>query len=81
MSERLELLIRNGSVVTPEGVSRADLAVVGGRIVEVSSSITDSAVLEIDAAGFIKMNMRVEDARKNMQPGRVYFQNRRIGNR
>ena len=51
MSDRLELLIRNGSVVTPEGVSRADLAVAGGRIVQVSSSITDAAIQEIDATG------------------------------
>ncbi len=51
MSDRLDLIIRHGSVVTPEGVSRADLAVAGGRIVQVAASITDSAAQEIDATG------------------------------
>jgi len=51
MSERLDLLIRQGLVVTPEGVQRKDVGVLRGRIVRVAEAISDAAVAEIDATG------------------------------
>ena len=51
MSSQLDLIVRHGSIVTPDGVRRADLGVAAGRIVNVAASIADSAGEEIDATG------------------------------
>jgi len=51
MNSRLELIVRGGLVVAPEGVQRADLGIAEGRIVKVSGVITDRALEEIDATG------------------------------
>jgi allantoinase len=51
MSDRLDLLVRGGSVVTPEGVQRMDLGIAAGRIVKLAAAITDAAAEEIDATG------------------------------
>jgi allantoinase len=50
MSSQLDLLIRGGDVVTPEGVRRADVGVSEGRIVKIGP-IADSAAEVIEAAG------------------------------
>jgi allantoinase len=49
MNPELELLIRGGRVVTPEGIHNADVGVSGGRIVKVAPEIPDAAVTVIDA--------------------------------
>jgi allantoinase len=51
VSSKIDLLIRNGSVVTPEGVSRAEVAVAGGKIVQVAASIAEPAGEVVDATG------------------------------
>ena len=51
MSSQLDLIIRGGSVVTPEGIQRADVGVAEGRIIKMAASIADSASDEIDATG------------------------------
>jgi allantoinase len=51
MSSRLDLVIRNGSVVTPEGVQRSDVGIEGGRIAKLAANIPDAAFEEIDATG------------------------------
>ena len=51
MSRDLDLLIRGGSVVTPEGVQVLDLGVADGRIVAVGANVAGSAAEEIDATG------------------------------
>jgi allantoinase len=48
---RLDLLIRGGKVVTPEGVIRADIAVQRGKIVQVSPNIGDDAITTLNATG------------------------------
>ena len=48
---RLDLIIRNGSVVTPELVRVFDLGILGGHIVKVAPTITEAAGEEIDATG------------------------------
>src|SRR5215208_3880991 len=48
---RFDLLVRGGMVVTPDGASVADVAVIDGSIVEVFPEITGSAGEEIDARG------------------------------
>lgn len=46
-----DLIIRHGSVVTPEGVTKADVAVVGGVIEAVGAVVPGPAREEIDATG------------------------------
>ena len=46
-----DLLIRDGEVVTPDGVRRADIAVENGTIVEVSPGLRGAARETIDASG------------------------------
>jgi allantoinase len=47
----LELVVRAGSIVTPEGLQRADLAVALGTIVKIAPKITDAALQTLDATG------------------------------
>ncbi len=49
--ERLELIVRGGKIVTPEGVRTADLGVRLGRIAEIAPTIAESGMTEIDATG------------------------------
>lgn len=51
MSSELDLIIRGGKLVTPEGLRRADLGVVHGRIAEIAPSIAAAGGSEIDADG------------------------------
>ena len=48
---RWDAIIRGGSVVTPEGVVRADLAIADGRIAELAPEIAGAAGEEIDGVG------------------------------
>jgi len=49
MDSALELVIRGGSLVTPDGVRRADLGVAEGRIVRIAPAIPESGAAELDA--------------------------------
>ncbi len=50
MSE-LELIVRGGTLVNPDGLARADLGVVAGRIVRVAPEISDDAPVIVEAEG------------------------------
>ena len=47
----LDLIVRGGRVVTPEGVRQADVAVDDGVIVSVEPELTETAQAEIDVSG------------------------------
>jgi allantoinase len=49
--ERLDLVVRGGWLVTPEGIRRADLAVMHGKIVLIAPEISEDAVATLDAEG------------------------------
>jgi len=49
--ERLELLVRGGSIVTPDGIVAADLAVLRGKIVQMAPAIAEEADTTLDATG------------------------------
>lgn len=51
MSSELDLIVRGGTLVTPDGLQRADLAVAGERIVRLAPEISDPAAAELDATG------------------------------
>lgn len=50
-NSRLELVVRGGRLVTPEGVFRADFAVALGRIVKLAPKLADEAEVTLDAKG------------------------------
>ncbi len=47
----LDLIVRGGTLVTPEGLQQADLGVEGGRIAVIAPEITESARQEVSAQG------------------------------
>jgi len=51
MSAALDLLIRHGEVVTPEGVLRADVGIAEGRIALIAPAIVEGAAEVVDANG------------------------------
>lgn len=49
--ERLDLIVRRGRVVTPDGILDAEIGIVRGKIVRLSPRVTDEAEAELDARG------------------------------
>ncbi|MDB6128089.1 MAG: allB [Verrucomicrobia bacterium] len=50
-TERLDLVVRGGQVVTPTGVRCGDLGIFAGKIVQVAPEITEDANATLDATG------------------------------
>ncbi|MEO7412302.1 MAG: allantoinase AllB [Opitutaceae bacterium] len=50
-ADRLDLIVRGGKLVTPDGVRRADLGVLRGKIVQIAPEITDAAAATLNAKG------------------------------
>jgi allantoinase len=69
-----DLLIRNGTLVTPDGVVRSDLIVVEGRIVALGPELAGAATEEIDAGG-LHIFPGVIDAHVHFnEPGRTEWE-------
>lgn len=51
MSSQFDLIIRGGSVVTPEGVLVADIGIAEGKFAAIAPQLAESADCELDAAG------------------------------
>lgn len=51
MSSDLEVVVRGGRVVTPEGVARADVGIAGGKFVRIAAEIEEDGASELDADG------------------------------
>ena len=49
----MDLLIKNGTIVTAEGAYRADIAVEAGKIAVIGTSLSVPAVQTVDAAGML----------------------------
>jgi len=49
--EALDLVVRGGRVVTPDGVQAAELGILHGKIVRVAPEVTDPTHATLDAAG------------------------------
>lgn len=74
MSSQYELVIRGGSVVTPEGVAVADVGVAGGKIVAVQDRIREAAAREVEARG-LHVFPGVLDAHVHFnEPGRAEWE-------
>ncbi|MGA7730313.1 MAG: allantoinase [Chloroflexia bacterium] len=76
-----DLIIRNGTLVTPHGIDMVDVAVEGGRIVELGSQVESGAREEIDAAG-LHVFPGVIDAHLHFnEPGRADWEGFQTGSR
>ncbi|MDI1319078.1 MAG: hypothetical protein PSW75_02650, partial [bacterium] len=49
--ETLDLVVRGGRVVTPEGVHDLEIGILEGKIVRLAPEVTDPTHAELDAAG------------------------------
>jgi allantoinase len=69
-----DLIIRNGTLVTAEGISQADLASAGGQIVAIAPEIEGTSSEEIDARG-MHIFPGVIDAHLHFNdPGRAHWE-------
>ena len=74
MSSQPNLIIRGGSVVTPEGVARADVAIADGHFVQIAPGIRESAAEEINARG-LHLFPGILDAHVHFnEPGRTEWE-------
>ncbi len=76
-----DLIIRNGTLVTAEGISQADLAIVGGQIVAIAPELEGTSNEEIDARG-MHIFPGVIDAHLHFNdPGRAHWEGFATGTR
>lgn len=71
MSGGADLLVRGGTVVTPAGAVRADLAVSGGRISRIAPCIAEEARETVDAAGLHVIAGIIDSHVHFNEPGRT----------
>ena len=75
----LDLIIRNGQVVTTEAVESLDIGVKDGVIVRLSNRIEEPAREEIDAAGEYVLPGMVDPHMHLSEPGRTEWEGYRTG--
>jgi allantoinase len=51
MSSALDLVVRGGRVVTPEGIAPVEIGILDERVVKIAPEITDDAAATLDASG------------------------------
>ena len=51
MSSEIDLIVRGGLIVTPEGITQGDVAIAGGRFVRIEPEIDAEAAAELEADG------------------------------
>ena len=67
---RIDLIVRGGKVVTPDGISRADVAVQRGKIVKIAPAIEDDAAEAVNAKGGYVMPGVIDAHVHFNEPGR-----------
>jgi allantoinase len=72
--ERLDLVVRGGRVVTPDGILEADLGIREGKIVQVAPEITDDANDTLDAAGRYVFPGIIDAHVHFIEPGRAEWE-------
>jgi allantoinase len=74
MSSQLDLIIRGGMIVTSEGVTKTDVGVADGKIVQIAPRLRESAAQQIDATG-LHVFPAVLDAHVHFnEPGRAEWE-------
>jgi len=76
----IDLVVRGGTVVTPEGRRRADVAVEAGRVVDVSPEVTGGRS-EIDARGLFVLPGLIDVHLHFNEPGRTEWEGGATGSR
>ncbi len=76
----VDVIVRGGTLVTPDGQRRADLAIEDGRIVEVSPDLADERD-EIDARGLIVLPGVIDVHLHFNEPGRTEWEGAATGSR
>ena len=76
----IDLVVRGGTLVTPSGQRRADVAIEGGRIREVSPDV-ESGVEEIDARGLHVLPGVIDVHLHFNEPGRTDWEGAATGSR
>jgi allantoinase len=71
MSDEFDLIVRGGLVVTPDGIARQDLGVIGGRIIRVAPEIRERADVVHNAAGKYVFSGIVDAHVHFNEPGRT----------
>jgi allantoinase len=77
----LDLVIRGGTVVAPDGVRRADVGVAEGRIVAVAEALDDPARETVDAGGLHLLPGAVDAHVHFNDPGRAAYEGFETGTR
>lgn len=76
-----DLIIRGGTLVTPDGPRQADLAVSGGQIVEIAEELSGEAAHTLNASG-LHIFPGVLDAHVHLnEPGRTHWEGFATGTR
>jgi allantoinase len=77
----LDLIVRGGTLVAPDGVRRADVGVADGRIVAVAPELDGAARDELDAAGLHVLPGAVDAHVHFNDPGRAEWEGFETGTR
>jgi allantoinase len=80
MSERYDLIVRGGTVVTPEGLALADVACAAGKIVRVAPGL-DGAAEIVDASGLHVLPGIIDSHVHFNEPGRTEWEGIETGSR
>ena len=77
----LDLAIRGGTVVAPDGARRADLGIADGRIAAVADVLDDAACADLDATGLHVLPGAVDAHVHFNDPGRTAYEGFESGTR
>ena len=77
----LDLAIRGGTVVAPDGARRADVGIADGRIVAVAGALDDAARSDLDATGLHVLPGAVDAHVHFNDPGRTAYEGFETGTR
>ncbi|HEY6362810.1 MAG TPA: allantoinase AllB [Vicinamibacterales bacterium] len=75
-----EVVVRGGTVITPDGGRRADVAIENGRIVEIGTDLA-AALEEIDATGLAVLPAMIDVHLHFNEPGRTEWEGAASGSR
>lgn len=81
MSERFELLVRGGEVVTPDGIALADIGVRGGRIAAIGSLGGSGAADVLEAKGLTVLPGAIDTQVHFREPGNEHKEDLETGAR
>lgn len=81
--KNFDLLIRNGNIVTDQGICKGDIGIVNGKILEIATVISENVLAkeEIDASGFHILPGLIDVHVHLNEPGRTEWEGFATGSR